>query len=201
MSYDPNIPQPNDFLSDSQGDIKTNFTALNTIFAKNHFQFADGTSNNGRHSTIEMVNQSTPTGGGGISNLWSNSDGTTSQMYFMNEASNNAYQLTRAIDAKYINFATNIFASGNAAGAGWTFLPGGLLLQYGNTGPLATQANTTITFPVSYTVACFSVIATMNRSSTGDVAVGVNTLTKPSFKILNTSSTAGRTAYWIAIGK
>jgi len=36
MSYNPNIPQPTDALNQSQGQIKANFQAINTVFSKNH---------------------------------------------------------------------------------------------------------------------------------------------------------------------
>jgi hypothetical protein len=49
-AYLPGIPLPGDLLSDSQNDIKNNFTAANTSFGRNHFAFDNGTANNGFHN-------------------------------------------------------------------------------------------------------------------------------------------------------
>lgn len=51
-SYNPNIPQPTDFLSDSQSAILNNFTQANTSFGIDHYSFADGTANNGKHNKV-----------------------------------------------------------------------------------------------------------------------------------------------------
>ena len=52
MTFDPNIPQPGDLLSDSQGDLLVNMTALNTSFGQDHYTFSDTTINNGRHREV-----------------------------------------------------------------------------------------------------------------------------------------------------
>ncbi len=52
MSFNPNIPQPSDELSDSQGDILTNFSTSNTSFGIDHYPFADLTANNGKHKWV-----------------------------------------------------------------------------------------------------------------------------------------------------
>lgn len=39
MTYSPNIPQATDVPSQSQGQLLTNFTALNTVFAVDHLAF------------------------------------------------------------------------------------------------------------------------------------------------------------------
>lgn len=52
MSFNPLIPQPNDELSDSQGQILNNFNSSNTSFGIDHYAFADLTSNNGKHKSV-----------------------------------------------------------------------------------------------------------------------------------------------------
>lgn len=52
MSYNPNIPQPNDELSDSQPDILNNFGSSNTSFGIDHYPFSDLTVNNGKHNKV-----------------------------------------------------------------------------------------------------------------------------------------------------
>lgn len=53
MTFNPNIPQPNDDLSDSQKDILTNFNKANSSFGTNHYAFADLTTNNGKHNNVQ----------------------------------------------------------------------------------------------------------------------------------------------------
>lgn len=52
MAYDPNIPQPNDDLDDSQGDLLANFQQLDTSFGIDHYAYSNGTVNNGKHNTV-----------------------------------------------------------------------------------------------------------------------------------------------------
>lgn len=52
MSFNPNIPQANDDLSDSQGDLLLNFQTSNASFGVDHYPFADLTANNGFHNKV-----------------------------------------------------------------------------------------------------------------------------------------------------
>jgi hypothetical protein len=47
--YNPNIPQPTDELSDSQGQILQNFQKADSSFGTDHYRFSDLTVNNGFH--------------------------------------------------------------------------------------------------------------------------------------------------------
>jgi hypothetical protein len=53
MSYNPNVPQATDFLSNSQVDLLNNFTKANSSFGLNHYSFADLTINNGKHNNVQ----------------------------------------------------------------------------------------------------------------------------------------------------
>jgi hypothetical protein len=53
-SYLPNIPQPNDNLDFSQGQLLGNFQALDAIFGIDHYKYSDTTGNLGFHNTITM---------------------------------------------------------------------------------------------------------------------------------------------------
>lgn len=52
MPYDPNIPMPNDDLSDSQVDLLANFQQLDTSFGIDHYTFSNATANNGKHNQV-----------------------------------------------------------------------------------------------------------------------------------------------------
>ena len=84
--------------------------------------------------------------------------------------------------------------------AGYQKLPSGLIIQWGNSLTTNTSA-TTITFPISFVTACYSVTATPQATQEEQTSTStIDTVTKTSFAI------HGRTGiscyfYWIAIGQ
>lgn len=52
--YNPNIPQPTDDLSDSQGQLLQNFNKADTSFGTDHYRFSDLTVNNGYHQRVTL---------------------------------------------------------------------------------------------------------------------------------------------------
>lgn len=58
MTYKPGTPLPTDRPSISQGDLKTNFGQLNTIFKANHFEYDWATvADRGKHRFVTFVKQ------------------------------------------------------------------------------------------------------------------------------------------------
>lgn len=55
MTYNPNIPQPNDDPTASQADLLGNFGKLNTDWAVNHIPLTSG-GNNGFHKMVQFPN-------------------------------------------------------------------------------------------------------------------------------------------------
>lgn len=51
-TFDPNIPQPTNLLSNSQNDLLNNMQALDTVFGIDHFAFSNGTTNSGFHQNV-----------------------------------------------------------------------------------------------------------------------------------------------------
>lgn len=116
MSYQPNIPQATDLISVSQNDILNNFKAIGTAFDVNHVDF--NATGAGKHFKVEMPNQTVdPTPPGGQSTIYSKSGDI-----WAIRGAGTPYQLTNAVNATPAIF-------GNA---GSTFLPGGLILKWGN---------------------------------------------------------------------
>lgn len=52
MTFNPNIPAPNDLLSVSQGQILANFTSSDNSFGVDHYKFSNLTSSNGFHNKV-----------------------------------------------------------------------------------------------------------------------------------------------------
>mgnify|MGYP001574109253 CR=1 FL=1 len=48
----PNIPQPNDNLDFSQGQLLNNNQGLDTVFGIDHYKFSDATANKGFHNQV-----------------------------------------------------------------------------------------------------------------------------------------------------
>lgn len=199
MSYNANIPQPNDLLSKSQADIKNNFLSANTSFGVNHTAF-DVAVNAGKHKFVEMPIQALPGTLANEGSLYTNTAGQ-SQLFYTADAGARAYQLTRAIDASFATFSTstNYPAARTGQNGGWTFLPGGLLLQYGLYSNSSGGGGDFVKYPIPFTSTPFSVTLTMIRNSSNTDALYVHTVTNTQFGYRDTSS--GNPFYWVAIGK
>lgn len=187
MTYNPSKPAPNDLLSDSQLDIQTNFSVANTSFGKNHFPFDDATVNNGKHKFVQMPNSAAlPAGLAALEGtLYTKLNSTVSELYYSPDASTDEYQLTRTISASFATFATN---------PGWSFLPGGLLIQFGSVS--ASSAGTAITFPVTFTSAVYSLTIGITNTS----GARISSISNSGATFVNNGS-GPTTVYWTVIGK
>lgn len=52
MSYNNAIPQPTDFIADSQVQILNNFSSADTSFGVDHYAFSDTTGDSGKHDQV-----------------------------------------------------------------------------------------------------------------------------------------------------
>lgn len=98
MTYNPSIPQSSDLISQSQPQLLTNFSQLNTAFAVDHTAFSV-ISNQGMHKqvTLQAPLGSNPNQASPIASIYSKaSSGTsTSDLFYQNGAlSANVVQLT-----------------------------------------------------------------------------------------------------------
>lgn len=202
--YNNNIPQPSDLLTKSQGDILNNFKQLDTSFGKDHYTFSDATANNGKHKQAQIVaGGAIPVGlTAGENTIYSKSvtlpgPVTSSEMFVSPDASGDEYQLTVSSHSNIAEFATS--TNYPRAGApkvfgGWTFLPGGLLLQYGFTTAVGTGL--TINFPIVFTLV-YSVVFVPANTLT-NVKMALNAIANDKFSVtFDTNSQV----YWQAIGK
>jgi hypothetical protein len=84
---------------------------------------------------------------------------------------------------------------------GYQKLPGGLIIQWGESGSVANDSSIAVTLPISFPSACVSVQITGNKvlATTGAGIQTVQSLSTTGFQINNGQDTA-MTFYWIAIG-
>lgn len=200
MSYYPNIPAASDDPSVSQGEIQTNFATINTAFALNHVPLGTGAGSAGKHNFVEMpVQSSAPTTINGEGTLYTKSvtdhATTSSQLFYQPDTSTPSayvYQLTRTIaPGSQTTFATN---------PGWSFLPGGMLIQWGTN---TCASGTTISFPVTFSTACYSVQMTVAQNTTNRHFAYARSTSTTGFTTTQLDSGGSgetNTFSWIAIG-
>jgi hypothetical protein len=208
MSYFPSIPAANDDPSVSQGQIQTNFGTLNSAFNLNHVPLGTGTGQAGKHNFVEMpIQGSTPTTIAGEGSAYTLTE-TGSQLAYVADANTtDVYQLTRTIHGSYALFADNtnyqpLSAPKPSVNGGWTFLPGGLLLQYGQATDSHLNTNNQIFFPVPFTSFISSVTLGPIRNNTSDKTISILTgsIGLTSFSLELSSSDRPTGVCWMAIG-
>ncbi len=127
MTYNAGIPNANDLIANSQGEIKTNFFQLNDQFGKDHVPFNNAGSNGtGFHTKVTLELGSDPAANTTdviLYNKQVNYTGpTTRNELFLRQSSN---------DGSAVIQLTDLFQAINTGSSGSTFLPGGLAIKWG----------------------------------------------------------------------
>lgn len=206
MSYFPAIPAATDDPSVSQSAIQTNFGTLNTAFALNHVALGSGASQ-GKHNFTEMpvqtLNPETISGEGTLfTKTVSDHSVNGSQLFYMPDANStmtpgDVYQMTRTIHANYSTFANQTGSNFS----GWTFLPGGLLMQWGT---FTGASGSSVSFPVTFSSAVFSIQMTVFQNTTNRHFAYARSVGLASFtttQLDSGGSAESNTFSWLAIGK
>lgn len=213
MTYNPNIPQSADLISDSQSDLLNNFGVADSAMNRNHIPFSDNSSdsaglpNRGKHTNAVFRQQAgDPTTADDEDALYVKSvvypGPVTRNEFFMRTAANDLNQILQ-----FSNFFTNVIIGaahnpipGNTT-SGSSFIPGGLVVKWGQ---VQLTGATTINFVTDFTPSLgaypntlFSVVATLTGAAVG--FVNVSSFTTSSFII--TPSVGGvQLATFYAIG-
>lgn len=205
MPYNPNIPQPNDLIANSQADILANFQALDVVFTGglpidtafqiNHYESGD--PNEGKHRYVVLPAISAPSTGASECALYCNGYSGVAHLVF--RPSNNA-------SASRLTGPTTLSSNGAA------FIPcgaGGIFLQWGNATGVWNGSNT-ITFPRAFSAAPYSIWMTQIVPTAGSsirefcqVLSGSQTTTRFAPRFIGDGGTvpsSDRTIYWAAIG-
>lgn len=188
MSYNPSIPLADDLMSESQGQILTNFGQLNTIFDQDHVTYDDVTAvNRGKHNQSTYPDSSSdPNPALNELALYSKDVGGNSRLFLQQENSGTVIQLS-GIDPLI-------------AVAGFTFLPGGVLLQWGK--EVSPGTSGTVTLPVAFPTTVFSInFGVIRTSSTSDQNVYVDDAFAIGLSDFHyTSTSSNNDFFWSAIG-
>jgi hypothetical protein len=207
MTFTAGQPENGQSLGASKVPIRDNFTAIVADLGVNHV--AINLADQGKHKFLQMPEQgSAPTTAANEGGLYTKvgPSPAQTQLFYRAESSGFEYQMTQTIAASTALFATdtNYIAPATTLG-GWTFLPGGLLLQYGTIVPTSTPGFTAVAYPVTFPSGnpafCIQITAT-TTSSNGDQTASLRAGTSASTGFsINTSSSGNVTLFnWIAIG-
>lgn len=207
MTYDPLKPQPSDFLSQSVSDIQGNFAQANVVMNIDHYPFDNVTANVGYHKQVHMPELlAAPGTAVNIGALYTKvgTNPAETNLFFQAENSGFEYQITKVSSSNTATFSSNGAYGAPPAGftqiGGWTFLPGNLILMYGFYGKAgALGSSGSIQFPFAFPNAVFSITCSLNRTSSGNQTITVNTVGLPNFTFLSSSSSSDG-IYWQAIG-
>lgn len=211
-AYTKDIPEANHNPSVDQTPMKTNTNSIANLIGEDHYTF--GVSNGGFHKQIRLpdltaIGNLAPR----IANsgtLWTqkaSSIGATqeSNLFYVPDLTTDSYQLTRTITSKKTLFGllTENYP-GSALGffGGWTFLPGGMLFQYGYVN--TSSSNIIIPFPVTFKVGTtpftIQVTASVDDSSTVRMGILSGSESATAFTTNNTGTGHLKRIYWQAIG-
>lgn len=212
FAYNTGIPAAADNPSNDQPDMLQNTNSINSIIAVDHYSFGSSANFDGFHKQITLpVLGSIPTIASGQGSVYTKtattaSAHTESTLFYSPDTTGNEYQLSRTISTSFSTFSTN-GAYGTPPGGftqigGWTYLPGGMLFQYGFFGKAAALGNSgTIQYPVAFTTSAFSINVTLIRAATNShpISMPATSSSTTSFQF-QTDSTGSDGVYWQAIG-
>lgn len=173
-AYNLNVPFADNDPSDDQTPMLVNTNSIAGIIGEDHQGFGSDNGFGGLHRKSRYICGSFGDLPDGLNGLLATDYGNlvdnVPQKFFTNGTSGDQYQMTRAIPGSFATFATNNTygspSTGTARRGGWTFLPGGLLLQYGFFSTTDTNVLQDIKFPIAFTSAPFIVQVS---SATGGV--------------------------------
>lgn len=179
-TYTPGIPNPGDFPADSQPLLLGNFQYVNSFGSRDHqFTQLSSNTNDGTHKQITLSNLgSTPGFSGANSVLYAKLANSVTQLFYNNSAGD--VQLTSTVPVVSSN--------------GSTYLPGGILIQWGSTN--GNSSPTIVTYPIAYTTA-YQVVA---NSSDSARAIGISAVGNANFTFIINNPTSGLTVRWTSIG-
>lgn len=102
MTFDPNIPQPEDDMSLSQGDLLTNFSDLNIVYGSSGDHVAlNAATDRGKHKKVTFVSQGndpdtdSPATLENELALFALEEGTDTELYLRKESNGTVNQITK----------------------------------------------------------------------------------------------------------
>ena len=159
MVYDPNIPQANDLISESQPEILENFSQANVLFGTDHVEFNNATvANRGKHNKSTYLEQSgNPVTALNEAAVYTKDVLGITELFIRRENNGTVIQLTEESGDPVVN------------NNGQTFLPGGMILKWGRSQTVTNGVE--FPFPIAFPNSCFTVIITPCPANTNPATV------------------------------
>lgn len=147
--YDGSIPNPSDNPSNDVGTMQSNATSISNLIARDHFPFNNTSGGWHVQVTLPSFSGTTPTTIAGQGAVYVKTDSAGQQaLWFIRDG----------FAGSNVQLTTSKILAPTVAINGCTFLPGGILMQWGRVNtPTDGQ---TVTFPVMFPNAVFSIVAT-----------------------------------------
>lgn len=199
FNYTTNIPDANNNPSADQPDMKINTNSIDSLLNVDHYSFEES-GFDGTHRQVQLRNAAGGSGtipaglqGNGWGTLYGSSTGGSSELYFVRGATATGIRLTGpGTPTPAATPATNQTSNG------YTFLPGGLLFQFGLTDP--TGASLTVAFPITFTTAVLSLtLGPITNGATRFFTIE-NSVSTSGFTVASSTGSSPRGVYWMAIG-
>jgi hypothetical protein len=195
MSFDPAIPGPNDLLSDSQADIQANFSVTNNVMGINHVNFNNTipplsvAADQGKHHVTTLIERIVGWGFDPVTAanevaLYCKDLAGVSTLYMRKESNGTIIQMSAADPVVAIQ--------------GSTFLPGGILLQWG--AAILNADGDAFNFPVVFPNNCWGVTVTSRESGNIPGYFTANNIVNASFTVWHAIGAFPRNFFYIAIG-
>ncbi len=188
MSYNPGIPTANQTFKETQGPINTNFTVANTAFGVDHVNFQT-VSNQGLHKKVTLIPGGDPPASTVGPIIYSKPEpygppfSVTKNEIFLetNNPGSTIIKLTQT--ASGVTIATK----------GCSFLPGGIIIQWGQVTVTANIAN-----PFSFQNTFTNLFSISIAAWTTDITTRLNVV--PTVSGGNFYSNNTQNASYVAIG-
>jgi hypothetical protein len=189
FDYTRNIPEQTHNPSIDAPLMKINTNKIDELLAVNHNSF--NVPNGGTHTKVELQNfVSIPTGLlSGFGTIYTKIVSGLTQLFFTRDTSGVEIQLT---------------GSNLVANQGYTFLPGGIILQWGSGNVNASGSATTFTFPKPFISSVFSITlgCQINQANNAPAANNyfinqATPVTLTQFTVCNSSSSVRFLSYMV----
>ena len=192
MTYTPGTPLPNQTLASSQPEIRNNFLNITDTIGRNHVPPTDPTAaNRGKHNIVQLPQQSSgPSTSATEGAIYTKDVGGEPNLFWRRKSNGGELRMT-------VNHNTV------TAQTGRTFIPGGMMIQWGlNHIPFA-GSTSVIPFSTAFSAPPYSITVQILRSNTTTVHVAYvqnGTVTASEFSVQVLGGTGSHDIYWMAIG-
>lgn len=195
MSYTTGIPRDGQSLGNSKPQVRGNFDYINTAFAINHIAF--NSAGVGKHKFLQMPEQgSIPTTIANEGGVYAADKGGFTNLFWKQESGGGDSSKNQGESIQL----TNITPSNSTPGR--SFLPGGMLIQWGSVTTSGNGSNTPVTYNVPFDAIAYNVQLTFAQTvnTIATLSVRTSNYTNAGFEI-HQSGAGNFLVFYLAIGK